>query len=68
MYFKEMYGKDPEITNAFDNIYNHYKNGEEIYLGCFCKPKPCHADVIAEELQKKLIMEKMEERKRGETK
>jgi hypothetical protein len=68
MYFKEMYGKDPEITNAFDEIYKHYKNGEEIYLGCFCKPKPCHADVIAEELQKKLIMEKMEERKKGETK
>jgi hypothetical protein len=67
-YFKEMYGKDPEITKAFDEIYEHYKNGEEIYLGCFCKPKPCHADVIAEELQKKLIMEKMEERKRGETK
>jgi hypothetical protein len=68
-YFKEMYGKDEEFTKAFDEIYEHYKNGEDIWLGCFCKPLPCHGDVIAEELQKKLVKEKLAERKRnGETK
>ena len=56
-----MYGKDEELTNAFDEIYSHYKNGEEIYLGCFCKPLPCHADILAEKLQQKLIKEKMAE-------
>ena len=67
-YFKEMYGKDEEFTKAFDEIYEHYKNGEDIWLGCFCKPLPCHGDVIAEELQKKLVREKLAERKRkGET-
>jgi len=65
LYFKELYGKDNSLTRAFDEIYEHYKNGEDIYLGCFCKPLPCHADFLAEELQKKLIREKMEEYKKN---
>jgi len=70
MYFEKAYGKDTELTKAFDEIYEHYKNGEDIWLGCFCKPEPCHGDVLAEELQKKLLKEKMKElrnRKKGET-
>lgn len=63
IYFQKVYGKDEELTKAFDEIYEHYKNGEDIYLGCFCKPKACHGDVIAEELQKRLIKERMEELK-----
>ena len=39
-------------------IYERYKNGEDIYLQCFCKPLRCHGDFIARILQKKLIMEK----------
>lgn len=62
-YFDTMYGKDDEFTKAFDEIYEHYKNGEDIYLQCFCKPLPCHGDIIANKLQKKLIQEKLEERK-----
>ncbi len=64
MYFDEAYGKNTELTKAFDEIYEHYKNGEDIYLQCFCKPKACHGDIIANKLQRKLIKEKMEERKR----
>ena len=62
-YFDIMYGKDDEFTKAFDEIYEHYKNGEDIYLQCFCKPLPCHGDIIANKLQKKLIQEKLKERK-----
>ena len=62
-YFDKMYGKDEELTKAFDEIYEHYKNGEDIYLQCFCKPKACHGDVIADRLQRKLIKEKMMERR-----
>lgn len=65
IYFKKMYGVNEEFTKAFDNIYEHYKNGEDIYLQCFCKPLPCHGDVIAEELQKKLVKEKLAELKRN---
>ena len=62
-YFDTMYGKDDEFTKAFDEIYEHYKNGEDIYLQCFCKPLACHGDIIANKLQKKLIQEKLEERR-----
>ena len=65
-YFDTMYGKDEEFTKAFDEIYEHYKNGEDVYLQCFCKPLPCHGDIIADKLQRKLIKEKLEEMKNEE--
>ena len=52
MYFKKMYGLDEGLTKAFDTIYEKYKNGEDIYLQCCCKPLPCHGDFLAEELQR----------------
>lgn len=64
LYFDKMYGYDEEFTRAFDEIYKHYKNGEDVYLQCFCKPLPCHGDIIAERLQRKLINEKREELKK----
>ena len=62
---------NPElILVAFDEkaptfrhkMYEAYKNGHDIYLGCFCKPLPCHADIIAKKLQKRLILEKKSEK------
>lgn len=63
-YFDRMYGVNEELTKAFDEMYEHYKNGEDIYLQCFCKPCACHGDVLANRLQRKLIKEKLEERKK----
>lgn len=65
MYFNKMYGLDEGLTKAFDTIYEKYKNGEDIYLQCCCKPLPCHGDFLADELQRKLIKEKMEERRKN---
>lgn len=67
MYFDKMYGYDEEFTKAFDEIYDYYRTGKDVYLGCFCAPGPCHADIIAKKLQQKLIREKIKERK-GESK
>ena len=67
-YFDKMYGVDEELTKAFDEIYEHYKNGEDVYLQCFCKPLPCHGDIIAERLQRKLIKEKIQERRKAKAK
>lgn len=60
-YFKMAYNKPgfESFTKAFNDIYEKYKNGEDVYLGCYCAPLPCHGDVLAEELQKKLIREKI---------
>lgn len=65
-YFKAVYQQPggEELTRKFDEIYEHYKNGEDIYLGCFCKPQRCHGDVIAAELQKKFLKEMINERKK----
>lgn len=59
-YFDVMYNEDEEFKKAFDEIYETYKSGEDIYLGCFCAPQPCHADYIAKKLQQKLIKENRE--------
>ena len=67
-YFDFMYGKDEIFTKAFDKIYETYKSGKDIYLGCFCHPSPCHANIIAKKLQKKLIKEKIKEKKEQQKK
>ena len=61
LYFHAMYENDVEFKIAFDSLFEKYKNGEDIYLQCFCKPLACHGDVIAEELQKRLIKENMQQ-------
>jgi hypothetical protein len=62
-----MYENDLEFKLTIDQIYNKYKNGEDIYLQCFCKPLECHGDFIKEFLEKKLIKEKMMERKKAQS-
>ena len=62
-YFDIMYGNNIEFTKVVDEIYEKYKNGEDIYLECFCGKgkngeKKCHGEVIEEKLQKRLIKEK----------
>jgi hypothetical protein len=65
VYFETVYNQPgyERLTRAFNEIYEHYKNGEDIYLGCFCKPLRCHGDILAEELQKKLIREQLANKK-----
>lgn len=59
-YFDKMYGSNISFTNEVDQIYEKYKNGEEVYLGCYCAPLHCHCDIIKEKLQKRLIKEKID--------
>lgn len=63
-YFRQAYGQPgfEPLTKKFNEIYEHYKNNEDIYLGCWCHPLPCHTEIIAEELEKKLIKERLKER------
>ena len=61
-YFDLMYGSNLAFTSAIDKIYELYKTGEDVYLECYCKPLRCHADVIKEKLEKRLLKEKIQER------
>lgn len=72
-YFDIMYGNNIEFTKIIDEMYEKYKNGEDIYLECYCGKgkngeKKCHGEVIEEKLQKRLIKEKYEEHRRKKTK
>lgn len=62
-YFDLMYGSNIAYTKAIDEIYDLYKKGEDVYLGCFCKPLRCHGDVIKGKLEKRLIREKIKEKR-----
>ena len=57
-YVDIMYGKNIEFTKIIDEMYEKYKNGEDLFLECYCKPQPCHGDIIAKKLQEMLIKEK----------
>jgi hypothetical protein len=58
-YFDMAYGRFEDFTNYIDQIYELYKRGEDVYLGCFCHPKPCHGDIIVDKLRARLIKEKL---------
>ena len=57
-YFDIMYGNNIEFTKIVDEMYEKYKNGEDLFLECYCKPQPCHGDIIAKKLQQRLIKER----------
>ena len=61
----ELHGKYGEGKFAIvdDDIYEKYKRGEDVYLACYCKPEPCHGDIIVQKLQKRLLREKIREEK-----
>lgn len=58
-YFDMQYKVNPTFKSLIDEIYEKYKNGEDVYLECYCHPLRCHGDIIAEKLQKRLIKEKL---------
>ena len=63
-YFDVMYGGNESFTDAVDRIYEKYKSGADVYLGCYCKPQSCHCDIIEDRLKKRLIKEKIDQYRR----
>lgn len=64
IYFRKMYEMDKYFKEEVDEIYEKYKNGETIYLQCFCGDGDCHGNIIRDELQQRLIKEKFNEIKK----
>lgn len=62
-YFDRMYKGNAPFKFLIDEIYERYKNGEDIYLECYCKPERCHCDIIKEKLEKRLMKERIKEAK-----
>ena len=62
-YFDRMYKGNAPFKYIIDEIYEKYKNGEDVYLECYCKPERCHCDIIKEKLEKRLLKERIKEAK-----
>jgi hypothetical protein len=72
-YFDLMYKSNIMFRDEIDKIYELYKNGKDVYLGCFCKKylttdnEPhsddlsCHGDIIKSKLEQRLIKEKIKQ-------
>lgn len=58
-YFDVMCDSNLRFKKAVDEIYRRYKDGEDVWLGCYCHPRSCHCDIIVEKLRKRLIKEKV---------
>ena len=58
-YFDIMCDSNLRFKKVVDEIYEKYKNGEDVFLGCYCHPRVCHCDIIVEKLRKRLIKEKV---------
>lgn len=68
-YYDIMYGKNIKFTQEIDEIYEKYRRGEDILLGCYCSLKEeCHGDIIIKKLQGRLVKEKFEEIKKSKAK
>jgi len=61
-YFDIMCSSNLRFKKAVDDIYEKYKSGDDVWLGCYCAPRECHCDIIVDRLRKRLIKEKLRER------
>jgi len=51
--------KDKDVCRVLNEIYRRAITGRSVYLVCYCKPNPCHGDVI-----KNIVEEKVRERQK----
>lgn len=64
-YFDVMCQEDESFKQAWDNLYEKYKNNDCLYLGCYCHlDERCHVDVIAKKLRSRGILEMIENHKK----
>lgn len=59
-YCEEKYKNDPQYKKILDKLADRVAAGENLYLGCFCKPEPCHGDILREKILE-LAMTKKEQ-------
>lgn len=66
-YFDLQYKYNNEFKAMIDLIYDCYVSGKDVYLECYCKPEPCHGDVIVKKLNQMVIKNKIKEIRYGKT-
>lgn len=56
-YIREEYQKNDAVKELINEIKTKHLNGEEIHLGCWCKPNKCHGDVIKDFINELIMIE-----------
>lgn len=60
--WRQLKAGNKDVVDELLRIYNHGKINEETRLGCWCKPKACHVDVITSALNSQKVIEIIEKR------
>ncbi len=50
---QELRQGNPAVTRALEELYRTLRNRGTITLVCFCAPKRCHGEIIAEHLKRR---------------
>jgi len=50
---REVRRGNPEVIRALEELYRSLKRRGEVMLICFCAPRRCHGEVIAEHLKRR---------------
>jgi hypothetical protein len=50
---EELHRGNPAVTRALEELYRSLKRRGDITLLCFCAPRRCHGEVIAEHLKRR---------------
>lgn len=48
--------REVNICGALNEIFKRLRDGRNVYLVCWCKPKDCHGDVIKKIIEEKLCL------------
>lgn len=62
-YFDMMYNGNANFRSIVNELREKHKNGETIYLECYCHPLPCHGDIIAKKIERMVLLERIKEAK-----
>lgn len=47
---------EPELVNMIAELIVRYHRGEDLILGCWCKPLPCHLDYVKEGIENDIFI------------
>lgn len=48
--FDLLYSEKEEFKKAIDDVIIILSKGQNVAMECYCKPKPCHGDIIKEKI------------------
>lgn len=54
--YERLVSGEKELVNKIAELIVRYNRGEDLFLGCWCKPKDCHLDYIKEGIENDIFI------------